>query len=55
MAGLMEQGVQIELCGATATANHWVSKDLLPGVKVNTNAMVRVTELEQKGFTLIYE
>jgi len=51
----MEQGVQIELCGATATANHWVNKDLLPGVKVNTNAMVRVTELEQKGFTLSYE
>jgi intracellular sulfur oxidation DsrE/DsrF family protein len=55
IAGLMEQGVQIELCGATAAANHWINKDLLPGVKVNTNAMVRVTQLEQKGFTLIYE
>jgi intracellular sulfur oxidation DsrE/DsrF family protein len=55
IAGLMERGVQIELCGATAAANHWGNKDLLPGVKVNTNAMVRVTELEQKGFTLIYE
>ena len=53
--GLMKQGVQIELCGATAAANHWTNKDLLAGVKVNTNAMVRVTELEQKGFTLIYE
>jgi intracellular sulfur oxidation DsrE/DsrF family protein len=52
---LTEQGVQIELCGATAAANHWINKDLLPGVKVNTNAMVRVTQLEQKGFTLIYE
>jgi hypothetical protein len=29
--------------------------DLLPGAKVNTNAMVRVTQLEQDGFTLIYE
>jgi intracellular sulfur oxidation DsrE/DsrF family protein len=55
LAGLMEQGVQIELCGATAAANHWTNKDLLPGVKVNTNAMVRVTQLEQNGFTLIYE
>jgi intracellular sulfur oxidation DsrE/DsrF family protein len=55
ITGLMEQGVQIELCGATAAANHWINKDLLPGVKVNTNAMVRVTQLEQKGFTLIYE
>ena len=51
----MEQGVQIELCGATAAANHWGSADLLAGVKVNTDAMARVTELEQKGFTLIYQ
>jgi intracellular sulfur oxidation DsrE/DsrF family protein len=51
----MEQGVKIELCGATAAANHWGNADLIPGVKVNTNAMVRVTQLEQDGFTLIYE
>ena len=55
LTGLMDQGVQIELCGATAAANHWGNADLLPGVKVNTNAMVRVTELEQKGFTMIYQ
>jgi intracellular sulfur oxidation DsrE/DsrF family protein len=55
ITGLMEQGVQIELCGATAKANHWGNADLLSGVKVNTDAMARVTELEQKGFTLIYQ
>jgi intracellular sulfur oxidation DsrE/DsrF family protein len=55
IARLMEQGIQIELCGGTAVANHWINKDLLPGVRVNTNAMVRVTQLEQMGFTLIYE
>ena len=55
IAGLMEQGIQIELCGATAAANHWINKDLLPGVKINTDAMARVTQLEQQGFTLIYE
>jgi intracellular sulfur oxidation DsrE/DsrF family protein len=55
ISGLMSQGIQIELCGATAVANHWVNKDLLPGVKVNTDAMARVTELEQQGFTMIYE
>jgi len=55
LTGLMDQGVQIELCGATAAANHWGNANLLPGVKVDTNAMVRVTELEQKGFTMIYE
>ena len=48
----MEQGVQIELCGATAAANHSGNADLLPGVKVNTNAMVRVTQLEQKGLSI---
>ncbi|HUN64138.1 MAG TPA: DsrE family protein [Candidatus Sulfotelmatobacter sp.] len=53
--GLMEKGVQLELCGATAKGNHWVNADLLPGVKVNVNAMVRVTELEQQGYTLIYQ
>ena len=51
--GLMEKGVQLELCGATAKGNHWGNADLLPGVKVNVNAMVRVTQLEQQGYTLI--
>ena len=55
IVGLMNQGVQIELCGATAKANHWGNADLIPGVKVDTNAMVRVTQLEQQGYTLIYE
>jgi intracellular sulfur oxidation DsrE/DsrF family protein len=55
IAGLMKQGVQIELCGATAAGNHWGNADLLPGVKIDTNAMVRVTQQEQEGYTLIYE
>ena len=55
ITGLLKQGVQIELCGATAAGNHWGDADLLPGVKVDTNAMVRVTQLEQEGYTLIYE
>lgn len=52
---LMAMGVQIELCGATANANHWSNADLLPGVKVNLNAMVRLTQLEQDGYTMIYQ
>ena len=55
MGELMKQGVQIELCGATARANHWGNADLLPGVKVNTDAMLRITQLEEQGYTLIYE
>lgn len=57
--GILEQlakdGVQLELCGATAKGNHWSNSDLLPEIKVNVDAMARVTELEQRGFTLIYQ
>ena len=53
MGELMKRGVQIELCGATARANHWGNANLLPGVKVNTDAMVRVTQLEQQGYKLL--
>ena len=55
LSGLMQKGVQLELCGATAKGNHWGNANLLPGVKVNVNAMVRVTQLEQEGYTLIYQ
>lgn len=55
IASLMSRGMQVELCGATATSNHWGNANLLSGVKVNTDAMARVTQLEQKGFTLIYQ
>jgi intracellular sulfur oxidation DsrE/DsrF family protein len=53
--GLMQKGVQLELCGATARANHWGNANLLPGIKVNVNAMVRLTQLEQEGYKMIYE
>ena len=55
LVGLMKKGVQVELCGATAKANNWSSEDLLPGVKVNTDAMVRLTQLGQEGYVQIKE
>ena len=55
IADLMKQGVQIELCGATAKAHDWVNADLLPGVKVNTDAMARLTQLTQEGYVQITE
>ena len=55
LAGLMKKGVQMELCGATAKAYHWVNADLLPGVKVNTDAMVRLTQLGKEGYVQIKE
>jgi intracellular sulfur oxidation DsrE/DsrF family protein len=55
IAGLVKRGVRVELCGATAKAHNWVNADLLPDVKVNTDAMARMTQLVQQGFVKITE
>ena len=55
VADLIKRGVQIELCGATAKVHRWGNADLLPGVKVNTDAMARMTQLVQEGFAQITE
>jgi intracellular sulfur oxidation DsrE/DsrF family protein len=52
---LMKRGVRIELCGATAKVHNWGNADLLPDVKVNTDAMARTTQLVQEGFVKITE
>ena len=52
---LMKRGVHIELCGATAKIHNWGNADLLPDVKVNTDAMARTTQLVQEGFMKITE
>lgn len=52
---LMKRGVQIELCGATAKVHKWGNADLLAGVKVNTDAMARTTQLVQEGFVKMTE
>ena len=50
VADLQKRGVRIELCGATAKAHHWGNADLLPNIKVNTDAMARTTQLVQEAF-----
>ena len=55
LADLRKHGVQIELCGATATAHNWGNADLLPGIKINRNAMARTVQLVQEGFVKITE
>ena len=52
---LMELGVQVELCGATARVHGWGNVDLIPGIKINTDAMARTTQLVQEGFVKISE
>lgn len=52
---LMARGVEFELCGATAQAHGWVNSDTLHGIRVNTDAMARTTQLVQEGFVKISE
>ena len=52
---LMKRGVEVELCGATAAVHKWGNGDLLSGIKVNTDAMARVSQLVQEGFVQITE
>ena len=52
---LMERGVQVELCGATAKVHGWGNADTIPGIKINTDAMSRLTQLVQEGFVKISE
>jgi intracellular sulfur oxidation DsrE/DsrF family protein len=52
---LMKRGVKIELCGATAAVHKWGNEDVLPGIKVNTDAMARISQLVQEGFVQITE
>jgi intracellular sulfur oxidation DsrE/DsrF family protein len=52
---LQKRGVQVELCCATAKVHNWGNADLHPGIKVNTDAMARTTQLVQQGFVKITE
>ncbi len=55
VADLIDIGVKVELCGATARANGWGNADLLPRVKINLDAMARTIQLVQQGFVKITE
>lgn len=50
ISALQQEGVQFEECGETARARGWVNADLLPGVKVNTGANLRIVQLVQDGY-----
>ena len=55
LTNLMKRGVQVELCGATARVHGWDNADTIPGIKINTDAMSRTTQLVQEGFVKISE
>ena len=52
---LMEKGVLVELCGATAKVHGWGNADTISGVKINTDAMARTAQLVKEGFVKISE
>lgn len=53
IADLIKQGVQIEECAETMKAHKWNNDDLLPGVKVNAGAVLRLVQLAQQGFVQV--
>lgn len=50
---LQALGVDFEVCGYTMELNHLGNDDLLPGVKVNTGAILRLAELYREGYQII--
>ena len=50
IAALQMLGVQFEECAQTARSNGWINADLLPGVKVDTGANLRLVQLVQDGY-----
>lgn len=53
IAGLLKQGVGIEECAVAMKAHHWTNRDLLPGVKVNGGAVLRIVQMVQEGYVQI--
>jgi intracellular sulfur oxidation DsrE/DsrF family protein len=53
IAELQKDGVQIEECAVSMQGNNWGNSDLLPGVLVNSGAVVRLTQLVQQGYVQI--
>lgn len=53
IGNLIAQGVEVEECGMTMMREGWANKQLLPGVKVNAGANLRVVDLVQKGYVLL--
>lgn len=52
IAGLVERGVSIQLCGQTAAYYGVTGADLLPGVQMSLSAMTAHALLQQQGYTI---
>lgn len=53
IAQLLAKGVQVEECGMTMMRDGWTNAQLLPGVKVNAGANLRMIDLAQQGYVAL--
>ena len=53
IAALQAAGVAFELCAYTSYNNGWLNADLLPGVKVDNDVLLRLIDLTQQGYVQI--
>jgi intracellular sulfur oxidation DsrE/DsrF family protein len=53
IAELQKAGIAFELCAYTAYNNGWANSDLLPGVKVDSDVLIRLINLTQDGYVQI--
>ncbi|NDP39307.1 MAG: DsrE family protein [Rhodoferax sp.] len=53
IATILAKGVEVEECGMTMMREGWTNKQLLPGVKVNTGANLRIIDLAQKSYVVL--
>ncbi|MHA6332759.1 DsrE family protein [Qipengyuania sp. CAU 1752] len=52
LAEMMENGIEVYLCGQSATAHGIAKADLVPGVKMAVSAMTAHALLQQRGYTV---
>ena len=53
MLAAIAAGVSVEECAETMRDMGWTNADLIPGVRVNTGANVRIVDLVPDGFVRI--
>ena len=51
---LMKDNVKFEICGYSMAINNWNNNMLIENVKVNTGAIMRIVQLENEGFNVVY-
>jgi intracellular sulfur oxidation DsrE/DsrF family protein len=54
IAALIRDGVEVEECGETMVLKRWSNAELLPDVKVNSGANIRILQLVQEGFVQLH-